>query len=238
MSRVSPIILLLAAILHAADPATRPLAPGELSDVQMRDAALKAVEAKAADATVERVRSSNQHLGPDREIVSPLTDWTFYCGKMGRNRFGDRIRQFLAVSRSGEVVLPVDYKKFAELLGQADKTGWGDDRFLNAAAMFVHLMTFAHEDGWVILQGRDDFLRIDFNMPQKGPAATARQRAAEQIRKPTITHKEGKVIITFDSWHLIGGKLRTWTFEIGEGTSRLVNANSTDLGRFGGGGYD
>lgn len=234
MTRTILAVLVMQGLALAAEPATKP-AP---ADDALREIALKAAQAQVADATVERVRSNNIHLGGAREIVSPLPDWSFYCAKLGRNRFGDRVRQFLAVSRSREVIMPADIKAFAELVNKTDKTGWTDETYMNAAALFVHLTNVAHEDGWVILQSGEDFLKIEFNMPKKGPAAESRKQAARQIRKPTIKQKDGKTIITFDAWHLIGGKLRSWDFKIAQGANPGFDANSVDVGRFGGGGYD
>lgn len=110
---------------------------------------------------------------------------------------------------------------------------------MNASILYVHLTTFANENGWLVLHKPKDFLDIKFNMPTKGPAVEARQAAAEKIVAPVVEKPKSRIpsiSVSFYAWHLIGGQLKQWQVLFPEKGD--VAAIEMKLGQFGDGGYD
>ena len=238
MNRTAGIALLMVALgltcFAAVPPATQPTSSSRpaLTDPQMLDLATQAVTKDNPKAVVVAVRSKNLHLG-EWQIPNPLSKVSFYCAVTGYTPAAPR-RHYLAVTRAGQVVDPIDAAKYAELLAAEDKGKWKDEDYLNAACLWVHLMSAANEDGWRLLTKPEDFTAITFNMPTAGPVAAGRQEAAKQIAAPKVERKDGQVTVTLYAWHLIGGSLRSWQVQIGPKTE----ATKQELGKFGGGGYD
>ncbi len=223
---------LLQKVRGQAAPTTQPA----LTDAQMLELATQAVTKDSPKAVVAPARSKNLHLG-QQAMPNPMPNWSFFCAVLGQTPTAP-IRQYLAVSRSGQVIYPLKAEKFSELLAAEDKNKWKDEDYLNAAVLRVHLMSVANEDGWKFLEKPEDFMAITFNMASVGAGgekrAEKRQEAAKQIVAPKIERKDGQVTVTFYAWHLIGGYLRQWQVQIGPKTE----AAKQELGRFGGGGYD
>lgn len=88
--------------------------------------------------------------------------------------------------------------------------------------------------GWKVLKEPEDFTAIQFNMASVGPGVEKQKEAARQIVAATVQPKGNQVVVSFYSWHLIGGYLRKWQVEIGPKPA----AKKQELGQFGGGGYD
>jgi hypothetical protein len=209
-----------------------------LTDEQMLQRAVEAVtneahqgKARRSKPRVAAVQSNNTHLGR-WQMANPLREYGFYCALLDNGLYP--IRHFLAVSRSGQVVSPLDIEEFTELVVAEDKSRWKDEDYLNAATLYVHLTSAANEDGWRLLAKPEDFTAINFAMAAIGPGVEKQKDAAKQIVAPKIEQEGGHVTAMFYAWHLIGGYLRRWHIQIGP----KVKASCQELGQFGGGGYD
>lgn len=188
-------------------------------------------------AKVNSIRSKNIHL-PDWKIEHPFKGYRFFCAILGYTP-AFPMRKFAAVDPKGNVVYPFGIDEFKGILSTIDRSGWTNDDYQNASILYVHLTTVANEDGWLVLRKPKDFLDIKFNMPTKGPAAEARQKAAEKIKAPVVEKpksRKSSISVSFYAWHLIGGQLKRWQVLFPE--KGVVSAIETKLGRFGGGGYD
>lgn len=222
----------------SAPPASQPAASEPpttqpaLTDQQMLKLATQVVIKDFPKAVVAPTRSKNLHLG-QWGMPNPMPKFSFYCAVLG-DTMAAPIRQYLAVSRSGQVIKPLKAEKFAELLAAEDKSKWKDEDCLNAAILWVHLMSVANEDGWKLLAKPEDFTAITFNMGSGGPGVEKQREAAKQIVAPKVERNDAQVAVTFYAWHLIGGYLRRWQVQIGPKTQ----AAKQELGQFGGGGYD
>ncbi|HEY8667810.1 MAG TPA: hypothetical protein VIL86_14175 [Tepidisphaeraceae bacterium] len=226
----------MASLVSSAPPATESTTqPNGASDKEMLERALESVRKENPKAMVVPVRSSNAHLGM-WELASPLADYGFYCATL-RETNAAPARQFIAVSRSGKVTTPFDSKQLGELLVAADKRQWKDEEYLKAAYLYVHLSTTASQDGWKVLARPEDFTAIEVNMAAVGPGVEKQQQAAQQIKAPVVERGQADAsapVVRFYEWHLIGGAFRRWSITFGDG----VQAQTQELGRFGGGGYD
>ncbi|HOX04932.1 MAG TPA: sigma-70 family RNA polymerase sigma factor [Planctomycetota bacterium] len=226
------------------DPAGKKL----LTDEEMEKLAAEAVAALKPDEkanmwlrgkpfkpTMSALGSKNPHLG-EQKIEHPLKDQRFWCVLLYHTT-AVPVRHYLCVDRTGLVTYPFKVnesrgEQFGKMVAAEDRSKWQDQDYVNAAALYVHLSSPASEDGWKLCKSADDFLAIKFNM---FPAIEAkRQEAAKQIEAPKVVKAGDKATVTFYAWHNIGGGLKQWTVEFGP----EFKADSRELGRFGGGGYD
>ncbi|MEX1097561.1 MAG: hypothetical protein WED34_16060 [Planctomycetales bacterium] len=221
-------LLILSLMAFVADDAV----PPAVSKPEFHERATAAVRETVPEATVAPVRSKNVHL-PDWKIEHPLGERRFYTAVVGQSLVAP-IRKFVAVEADGTVRYPFTAAELDEMLARHDKSGWKDEDFVNAAVLRIHFSGVENEDGWKVLRKPDDFLAIRFNMPQAGPAAAARAKAAERIAAPVVSHEDGTTRVTLYAWHLIGGALKKWEIAF----DQKVTAKEETLGRFGGGGYD
>jgi len=185
-------------------------------------------------ATVRPVQSRNMHLGVTL-MPQVVTKYRYYATILAETKAAP-VRKFLSVSKDGTASF-VELPQVAEHLCQQDRSAWKDEDYLNAARLFVHMRSVANEDGWKILSSPDEFTAIEFNMASVGPGREQQHIAAKQINPPTVTRpveQKSDVVVTFYSWHLIGGGLKKWEVTFAD----KVSASSENLGAFGGGGYD
>jgi len=227
----------------AADPAKKLLTDEEMEKLAADTvAALKPddeanmwLRKKPFQPTMGPLGSKNPHLG-EQKIENPLKNQRFWCVLLYHTT-AMPVRQYLCVDRTGQVTYPFKVNEsrgeaFGKMVAAEDKSKWQDGDYVNAAAIYVHLTSAANQDGWKLCKSADDFLAIKFNMfPQ---IEAKRQEAAKQIEAPKVVKADAKVTVTFYAWHLIGGGLKQWTVEFGP----EFKADSKELGRFGGGGYD
>jgi hypothetical protein len=221
------IALLLGGLTHAASAAEP--AP---KDAAM-EAVLAAVRPEAPKATVTPVHSSNIHLGTWK-IPNPLPNYSLYCVILRDEEIRAPIREFVAVSKGGGITRRFDAKQFGALVAAAGRSQWKDADYLDAAALYVHLTSSANQDGWKLLAKPEDFTAITFNMAAVGPGVERQKEASRQIVAPTIASTKAGTVVTFYSWHNIGGVLQRWQITFGD----QVRAENKSLGQFGGGGYD
>jgi len=196
--------------------------------------ALEVVCLDSPKATVRPVQSRNMHLGVTL-MPQVVTNFRYYAATLAWTPAAP-VRKFLTVSQDGKVAF-VELAQVTDHLRQQDRSAWKDDDYLNAARLYVHMTSVANEDGWKLLAKPDDFTGIDFNMESVGPGRDRQRTAAQQIKSPSVTRpaaQKSDVVVTFYSWHLIGGELRKWTVTFAD----KVSASSENLGAFGGGGYD
>lgn len=208
----------------------------QLHDDPLLKKAEETVSMNYQQATVRLVQSSNQHLGGIIFIPQPVKAYRYYAAIVA-NRMADPQIEFLAVAQDGTVLYPLKMEQLVEHFRQQDKTSWKDSDYLNAATLYVHLMSVSNEDGWKVLVKPEDFTSINMNMESVGPGVKQQQAAAQQIKAPVFDRpksEEQRVGVTFYSWHVIGGSLRKWTITFDEN----VTGKSKNLGSFGGGGYD
>jgi hypothetical protein len=185
-------------------------------------------------ATVRPVQSANMHLGTTL-MPQVVTKYRYYATILARTKAAP-VRKFLSVSKEGTASF-VELPQVAEHLLQQDRSAWKDEDYLNAARLFVHISSVANEDGWKFLSNPGEFTAIEVNMASVGPGREQQHIAAKQIKPPTVTRplkQKPDVVVTFYSWHLIGGGLKKWKVTFAD----KVSASSENLGAFGGGGYD
>ena len=219
--------LVLGGLMHAAfaaEPATK--------DAAM-EAVLAAVRRDAPKATVTPVQSSNIHLGTWK-LPNPLPDYSIWCAMLRDGEIAAPAREFIAIRKDGRITRRFDAKQFAALVAAAGRSQWKDADYLDAAALYVHLTAGANQDGWKLLAKPEDFTAITFNMAAVGPGVERQKEAARQIVAPTIASTKAGTVVTFYSWHNIGGVFQRWQVTFGD----QVRAENRSLGQFGGGGYD
>ena len=173
--------------------------------------------------------SDNPQLGRKQLIANPLADYRFWCVLRGYGPAAPD-RAYICVSRSGVVRYPFHAEReFGTLLAAEDTSGWKDRHFLQAAALYVHLTADTNQDGWRLLQGPPDFLAVTVT----GAEPVSRRDLAAAITAPRVERRDGKVTVTFWTWHYLGGRLRAWSVEF----DPEFKAARKELGSFGGGAY-
>jgi hypothetical protein len=220
----------------ASGPATTTSAPAvaSLTDAQVDEIARDAAR-EYPKATVHALRSSNTHLGGDVPIANPIKGVHFRMIYLAPGMAAPK-RAYFCVSDSGNVTYPFKADKdFTPLLAGQDLAKLSDDYLLKLAKLYIHLTSLANEDGWVIVEKPDDFMNITFNMP-KDEAVVAKRKLDAQKIEPSgfLRTKAGTVGLEFCVWHSIGGRLVKWKFIF----SPEFKVTSTQIARWGGGGYD
>ena len=128
-----PTILVLLAGLGGCG--VRPTAP--ITDQQMLKLAEDSARRESSAATVRPAQSSHPNLGT-WQMVSPLPEFGFYCARL-RETTTAPDRKFIAVSRTGDIIMPVSAGQLATWVAAADRSRWNDDDFMHAATLLVHL---------------------------------------------------------------------------------------------------
>lgn len=236
--------LLAAPLLRADDeqpnvktsPAVVIVKPDLSPAAQLKDLTAKVLAADPA-AKVTVPAATNPHLGGERVIVNPFHSAAFATVRAGKGETpAGPVRSYASLAADGALLPAVDPKaKLAEVLKKEDTSKWHNDQWLQAAQLYVHLSSPDNEDGWKVLNTPDEFMAIQFNMSDHESAFLARRRAvASNIVRPQVANQDGKVIVTFYAYHIIGGYLRLWTVNF----KPTVDATSKSFGQFGGGGHD
>ena len=186
---------------------------------------------------VTPIASNNVHLGGSLAIENPLPGLQFVCVLLGHGMAAPT-REYACVTDDGKVTYPFAADKdFAPLLAAADWAPWKDDDYLKIAMLYVHLGSKAGEDGWTLLRKPEDIRHIKFNMPKEGtPQAEKRMQDADKVKAPEVIHTKAGTMVRLVEWHIIGGVMRSWTFEFKN--DKTLAVTHEDLCRWGGGGYD
>ena len=141
---------------------------------------------------------------------------------------------YICVSDTGRVAYPYGPTDFNTMLANEDLSTWDDEAYFMASKLYIHLDTpIRQHAGWVFLNSGADFLAIDFNM--KTEPLQARQELARRIAPAKRSSAGDQQRVEMYTWSNIGGMVHHWT--LGFSADR-IDAKQTELGRFGGGGYD
>ena len=221
-------LLLLGCSQRPATPA--PTDDRPLSADEMQSRVLEAMRADRPSARLDDLRVAHHALAT-RAILSPLQHhrcWAVRAGEDPLTGYPDM--DYACVSDRGDLHYPYTSADFSTMLAREDTAGWGGPEHQLAAQLYVHLQSPIYQDaGWVVLASASDFMAIDFNMAS-APVAE-REAVSRRIQPPQYSDHTVEMF----TWTVIGGAVEQWRVAFSPGS---VTASATDLGRFGGGGYD